>query len=94
VTRFLLKRTHIEEFEYDPDKLKEQFADEWVKYVNHEMTWRHTRLLPPLTEGEHWHNFLIELFDKHDGSAYGDTLFSSTASDDFGVELFTMEDDE
>ncbi len=37
---------------------------------------------------------VLGLFDLHDGSQYGDTLFSNTADTSVGVELVQREDDE
>jgi hypothetical protein len=94
MTRFLLKRTTTEEFDYDPDKLRRDFAFEFNVYCEGTTEMRARYGFPRMTDDEMWESFVIELFEKHDGSQYGDSLFSSTASDNIGVELYTKGDDE
>lgn len=93
--RHILKRTTTEEFEYDRDKLLSVYRDDLhafhIKREAERERFGHT----PLRDDEVEDEFLIELFEKHNGSLFCDeSLFSSTASDDYGIELVTRGEDD
>lgn len=92
--RFILKRTTTEEYEYDPAKLKATFLDEFAVFrasrLNH--VYRHLSVRD-FTEAEIWESFVIEKFEQHEGSVYGDELFGQIDVD-AGVVLFNRSEDD
>lgn len=76
----LLISTHTEEFEYDAEKV--------LTFLGRNP---HLVELYGATSDE---DKIIHVFNAVNGSALGDELFSSTASDDFGQELIVRDDDE
>lgn len=90
---YCLTRTTTEEFQYVPDELRERFGDEFDAWKVTEIASREHYGHTPWTPEELWDNFVIELFEAHDGSKFGDGLFGST-NEDYGIGLETRRDDE
>lgn len=90
--RYILKRTHTEEFDYDPDKLIAQFSIDYHNFCIETAREREHYGWKPMTSEELRERFLTELFEKHDGSQFGEELFSNRASDDVWCDLRTEED--
>lgn len=93
--QYLLKRTITEEYEYDRNLIISDYWDEFQRFMvtrqEERKLFGHSKLTREQLEDE----FLIALFESHEGSRFCDEkLFSSTASDDYGIELRTREDDE
>lgn len=87
--QFILKRTITEEYEYDDAQLRTKFQDQFEAW---KVDWTN-RHYPPLdNEQLRWEWFVIELFEQHEGSAYGDELFGQI-NVDAGIELQTREEE-
>lgn len=89
----LLILTTKETFEYNPVTVKRVFSMQWRAYASHTVAERERRSLPALTEEQMFENWIIEQFEMHNGSIFGDGLFSQIDID-CGSELVTRADDE
>lgn len=88
--RHLLVRTTTEKFDYDDAKLRERFASEYVAWKEN---WTERHFPPIEDEQKQWEWFVIDLFEKIDGSLFGDNWFGQVDADS-GIELFIVSEDD
>lgn len=91
--RFILTRTTTEEFQYDPDELARRYAHLFAEWAKKEIADRKRYGHDPFTDQELWESFVIELFEQHSGSTFGEELFGGT-DEDYSIALTTRRDDE
>lgn len=84
---WLLKRTTTETFALDFSLIDENF--DWRKYG---YNLQDALALGGGSYARDAERFLIEQFEEHEGSLYGDKMFSSRADQDTGLQLIWEED--
>lgn len=77
----ILIRTTTETFEYDPDKIRQKFSMHWRAFAGNTNAFRADRGLPTLSQEQLFEDFIIDMFERHDGSQFGDDLFSQIDCD-------------
>lgn len=78
---YILEQTVTERCYYDPDEIQDRFSDEWN-------AWLRTH------SGRPFGDFVIEMFELHDGSQFGDQVFYNDANPSVGIQLVERWDDE
>lgn len=76
---YIVEQTVIERYFYTPDEIKTTFADAWGDAE---------------ARGESFGDFVIGLFEEHDGSVFHGRFFYNDANPSVGVELVERWDDE
>jgi hypothetical protein len=87
-TQYLVVRTITEEYEYTPSRLRTELAHEFRAFSEETAKRRASHHHAPLEPSEMWDEFVLDLFEKHDGSMYGDDLFGQVDTD-CGISLAT-----